>query len=83
MKKIVYSPNKITIDLLKVAWGTETQMWVGETGIVSIVEQIVFDKLKPVIVIKPLTNTDKATKAEASLKAFQASQGTPAPSGQL
>lgn len=67
MKKILYTPNKITIDLLKVAWGKDTQTWVGETGIVSIAEQVVFDKLKPVIIVKPLTNLDKAVKIQAQI----------------
>lgn len=67
MKKITYTPNKITIDFLKAAWGKDTQTWVGETGIVTIAEQIVFDKLKPVIIIKPLTNLDKAAKIQAQL----------------
>jgi len=82
MKKIVYSPNKITVDLLRQAWGKDTQTWVGETGIVSIVEQIVFDKLKPVIVIKPLTNPDKAAKIQAQmdrLKQTTSTAAAPAP----
>lgn len=74
MKKIVYSPNKITIDLLKAAWGKDTQTWVGETGIVSIVEQIVFDKLKPIIVVKPLTNLDKATKIQSQIDRLSANK---------
>ncbi len=67
MKKILYTPNKITIELLKTAWGKDTQTWVGETGIVTIAEQIVFDKLKPVIIIKPLTNLDKAAKIQSQI----------------
>lgn len=82
MKRIIYSPNKITIDLLKNAWGKDTQTWVGETGMISIVEQIVFDKLKPVIVVKPLTNLDKATKIQAQLDRMQktTSKAMPSPS---
>lgn len=76
MKKILYSPNKITIDFLKVAWGKDTQTWVGETGIVTIAEQVVFDKLKAVIIIKPLTNLDKAAKIQAQID--KANQNKPA-----
>lgn len=67
MKKIIYSPNKTTVDLLRAAWGKDTQSWVGETGQVQIVEQISFGKLTSILVVKPLTNTDKAAKLQAQL----------------
>jgi hypothetical protein len=54
MKRLVYSPNKTSCDLLAEAWGPETQNWVGKTGQVSIIEQLSFGKLIPVLVVKPL-----------------------------
>lgn len=77
MKRITYTPNKITIDFLKAAWGKDTLTWVGETGVVTIAEQIVFDKLKSVIVIKPLTNPDKAAKIQAQLDRNRAQSTSP------
>lgn len=59
MKPILYSPNITTVNLLKAAWGPDTKNWVGETGQVTIIEQLSFGKLDTVMVIKPLTNQTK------------------------
>jgi len=61
MKPILYSPNMLTIGLLKAAWGKDTQGWVGETGRISIIEQLSYGKLVNIIVVKPLTNPNKAS----------------------
>lgn len=67
MKKIIYSPNSTTRSMLQEAWGPNTESWVGETGQVSIIEQLSFGKLTPVLVVKPVTNLKKAAIAEASV----------------
>lgn len=60
MKPVLYSPNKVTIDLLKEAWGRDTQNWVGETGKVSLIEQLIMGKLDTILIIKPVTSLNKA-----------------------
>lgn len=60
MRPVLFSPNKVTIDLLKEAWGRDTQNWVGETGKVSLIEQLVMGKLDTILIVKPLTNIGKA-----------------------
>lgn len=65
MKRIKYSPNATTRELLKVAWGPNTEHWVGETGVVSIVDQLSFGKIVPVLIVKPLTNLGKGAQIAA------------------
>ncbi len=60
MRKITYSPNKTSVELLKAAWGKDTHAWVGKTGIVNIVQQISFGKLTPILVVKPFTISSQA-----------------------
>lgn len=85
MKKIIYSPNKTTVDLLKAAWGKDTVSWVGETGMVQLVEQISFGKLIMILVVKPMTNLNKAAQLQAMQDKFKSSgftggtQGTQPP----
>jgi len=45
------------------AWGKDTINWVGETGQITIVEQLSFGKLVNIIVVKPMTHTNKAALA--------------------
>lgn len=77
MKKISYSPNTTSRDLLKVAWGPNTENWVGETGMVSVIEQLSFGKIIQVLVVKPVTNPNKWAQI-AALQANMNKQG-PAP----
>ena len=59
MKPIKYSPNATSCGLLSDAWGKNTEEWVGESGQVLIVEQLSFGKLTNVLLVKPLTHTNK------------------------
>lgn len=64
MKRISYSPNSTSRELLKAAWGPNTENWVGETGQVSLIEQLSFGKLVNVLIVKPLTHPNKASLAQ-------------------
>jgi len=79
MKRIIYSPNKTTVDLLKTAWGKDTVTWVGETGMVEIINQLSFGKVVPVLVVKPLTNLNKATTMQAAIERARSQQAPPPP----
>lgn len=75
MKKITYSPNRTSVDLLAAVWGPETSAWVGRTGQVTIVEQISFGKLIPVLVVKPLTHLNTPNAAAQTHQAEAADPG--------
>lgn len=82
MKKITYSPNVTSRDLLKSAWGPNTESWVGETGVVSIIDQLSFGKLVPILIIKPVTNLEKWNKMQVQMERMKSTaqpQAAPSP----
>lgn len=59
----IYSPNKTSLKLLQVAYGTDSDNWVGCMGKIALVEQLAFGELKTILVVKPFgpANINNAT----------------------
>lgn len=58
-KRKIYSPNTSSINLLKEAWGPNSDDWVGRRAEISIIEQLSFGKLKKIIIAKPVGGSSK------------------------
>lgn len=58
-KNKIYTPNATTREILKNAWGKDTENWVGKQAQVTFVKQLAFGEMIEVLVLEPIVEVSR------------------------